>query len=124
MIESKLIDSSIWLEYFFNGKCKEIIEQEEMLVISALSIFEIENKLTKEKIESKKIRECMDFIKLKSIVIQVNADIAHKAVEVAIKNKLATVDALIYATALTQNAFLITGDNDFRGLPKVFIVQK
>ena len=50
MTDSKLIDSSIWLEYLFNGKNKEILEKDEVLLLSVISLFEIEKKLHKEKI--------------------------------------------------------------------------
>ena len=47
MTGSKLLDSSVWLEYFLNGSFQEIIEGNETLLISALSLFEVKKKLVK-----------------------------------------------------------------------------
>ncbi len=124
MTDSKLIDSSIWLEYLFNGKYKEILEKDEVLLLSVISLFEIEKKLHKEKIELKKIMESMEFIRLKSLVINMNPEIAEKAIGISLKYNLATVDAIIYATAVKQQATLISIDNDFRGLPNVMVLKK
>ena len=124
MTDSKLIDSSLWLDYLFNGNHKEIIESQHVLLLSAISLFEIERKLHKEKITPKKIKESMDFIKEKSLVIHVTADIAEKGVVVSLQHNLAAMDSMIYATALIQLATLFTLDNDFRGLRDIVIPIK
>ena len=124
MTDSKLIDSSLWLAYFFNGNGKEIIESDQILLLSAMSLFEIERKLHKEKVPLAQVRKSMDFIKSKSLVIHVTADIAEKAVLISLKHNLAAIDSIIYATALNQLAILITLDNDFRGLQYVLIPSK
>jgi len=121
MTDSKLIDSSLWLAYLFNGNNKKIIESDQILLLSVISLFEIERKLHKEKVLVVQIRKSMDFIKSRSLVIPVTADIAEKAVLLSLKYHLAAVDSLIYATALTQLATLVTLDNDFRGLQYVEI---
>ena len=45
MTDSRLLDSSVWLDYLFNGNHKEIIESKEILLLSVLSIFEIKRRL-------------------------------------------------------------------------------
>lgn len=122
MTDSKLIDSSVWLSYFFNGSHKEIIDSNEILYISALSIFEIHKKLWKEKIEQHRIMSCMTFLKKRSLIFDVTAEIADTAVALSLENDLGAVDALIYATALLKNAALLSLDNDFRGLKKAQIL--
>ena len=49
MTDSKLLDSSAWLEFVINGAYKEIIESDIILFTSALSIFEIKKKLINKK---------------------------------------------------------------------------
>lgn len=122
MTDSKLIDSSVWLSYFFNGNHKEIIDSNEVLYISSLSIFEIHKKLWKEKIEQHRIMSCMTFLKKRSLIFDVTAEIADAAVALSLENDLGAVDALIYATALLKNATLLSLDNDFRGLKKAQIM--
>ncbi|MEK6921688.1 MAG: PIN domain-containing protein [Nanoarchaeota archaeon] len=123
MTDSKLIDSSVWLSYFFNGDYREIIESDDVLYLSALSVFEIRKKLWKEKIESAKIMKCMGYLTKRSLILDVTTEIADTAVAISIENQLAAVDALIYTTALLHDAVLITKDNDFRGLKRVNIFK-
>ncbi len=121
MIGSKFLDSSAWLSYFYaeNDEIKSIIESNIVLLASSISIFEIKNKLIKDKSEDIKIKKSIDFIKKRALIINVDEEIAEKAVDFSIKNKLYTVDALIYASCLINNSILITLDNDFRDLNSV-----
>ncbi len=119
MTESKFIDSSLWLDYFFNGNHKDIIEQHPLLMTSTLSWFEIKRKLQKEKIDPQKITRSLQFIQKKSLFIPVTFEIAEKATPF----DLPAVDALIYASALLQDAELLTKDNDFRGLKGALVLS-
>ena len=122
MTDSKLIDSSVWLSYLLNGEFQNIIEHEDIILLSALSLFEIKKKLAKNSMPSGKISKSMDFIKKRSIIIPINAEIAEKAAEIALANKLPAADSLIYATSVLHDSILYTIDNDFRGLKGVLIL--
>src|SRR3989344_4136632 len=117
--DSKLIDSSVWLAYLFNGVYSDIIESDEMLLLSVMSLFEIHRKLAKIKIDSNKISRSMEFIKKRSLVIEVSTEISEKAVDFSLEFKLSTIDSIIYATSILSDATLVTLDNDFRGLKSV-----
>lgn len=120
MTDSELFDSTIWLDYLIKGSFKEKIEQEEIFALSSLSLFEIKRKLLKNKeLKKKGIEEKMSFIKSKSIIINIDEKIAEKASEIAEEKDLGAADALIYTTAILNNATLFTLDNDFRGFDKV-----
>lgn len=121
MIDSKLIDSSVWIAYLFEGTCKEYIEAPKINFISALSLFEIKCKLMKKKVPNEMIAKNMTFIKSKTIIIPINEKIAEHAAEISIKHNLPAADALIYASAVRNNSQLVTLDNDFRELPNVTI---
>ena len=112
----RLIDSSVWLDYLFNGNHKKIIDSEEILLISVLSIFEIKKKLLKEKIGKHQISNGLEFIKKRSLVIPLTLEICEKAVDISLTRNIPTIDSLIYLTALTNDAVVLTLDNDFRGL--------
>ena len=124
MKDSKLLDSSVWLAYLHNTAYSEIIDSDEILFLSVLSIFEINKKLIKEKNSIQKILESIKFIKFRSIILQITEEIAEKAVEISIKNNLPTIDSLIYATAIINELIVITLDNDFRGLDKAMVLEK
>jgi predicted nucleic acid-binding protein len=120
--DTKCLDSSAWLSYYFgHGKMmKEIIDGEELLLTSSLCLFEIKKRLHVLKKDSAKF---LQFTKERSTIIVPDISIAEKAAEIAIEKKLGAMDALIYTTAMANNAMLITLDNDFRGLPKTMIVD-
>ncbi|MBI2657558.1 PIN domain-containing protein [Candidatus Woesearchaeota archaeon] len=122
MTDSKLVDSSVWLAYLFNGQHSDILDSDEVLLLSALSLFEIKKKLSKSRLESNKISRSMEFIKKRSLVIPVSAEIAEKAAEFSLANELSIIDSLIYTTSVLNDSTLITMDNDFRGLKNAMIL--
>lgn len=121
----KLLDSSIWLDHLAeaNERSVIIIESTDELATSILSLFEIKKKLIKLNMENEKIESSINFIKKRSTIININEEIIDLAVEFSIKNKLATVDSLIYASAVHMKAELITADKDFKGLFNVEIIE-
>jgi len=125
MTDSKLIDSSAWLSYFYaeNPKIKSIVESDEILLTSALAIYEVKLKLLKDKKEPSLIQKSLDIIKKRSLILSIDEKISGDASEISFKHTLHMADALIYVSAVRNNALLITLDNDFRGLSNVFILD-
>ena len=122
MKDSKFVDSSVWIDYLFNGRHAGVIDSDEILLISALSIFEIKKKLKKNKVDEKKIIKGMEFIKKRSLIIQVSGEIADMAVHYSLEKNLPIIDSLIYASSILTDSTLITIDNDFRGLKDVVML--
>lgn len=117
MTDSELLDSTIWLDYLIKEGFKEKIEQEDIFILSSLSLFEIKRKLLRnKKLKKQEIEEKISFIKSKSIILNVDEKIAERASEIAEEKNLGAADALIYTTAILNNAVLLTLDNDFRNL--------
>lgn len=121
MTEYSLIDSSIWIDYLVNGKHKELIEKEDKLLLAVISLIEIKKKLSKLKIPPKEIQNKIEYIKKQSIIISLDIKIAEKASELVIEKELPIADSIVYASALINNAVLLTLDNDFRSLKNVKI---
>lgn len=121
MTEYSLIDSSIWIDYLVNGKHKELIEKEDKLLLAVISLIEIKKKLSKLKIPPKEIQNKIEYIKKQSIIIGLDIKIAEKASELVIEKELPIADSIVYASALINNAVLLTLDNDFRSLKNVKI---
>ncbi len=122
MSGSKILDSSVWLDYFFNAQFTELIDSSEIIYLSALSWYEIKRKLWKEKVEPQKISRSLEFLRKRVLILSVTTDIADCATELSLQHHLAAVDALIYATAKTHSLPLFTCDNDFRGLEGVKVL--
>ncbi len=121
-----LVDSSVWMDHFGDAKKKSsaCIENEGILACSILTLFEVERRLIKMNIPKEKIDQVIQFMKTRAIIVNLNENIVHKGVEVGIRYKLGTVDALMYASAQEEKMKLITGDYDFHGLPEVEIIGK
>jgi predicted nucleic acid-binding protein len=60
----------------------------------------------------------------KCVVLPLDTTIALRAAEVHREHKLATADAIVYATALHASADLLTCDAHFKGLPQVALFPK
>ncbi|MBS3115870.1 PIN domain-containing protein [Candidatus Woesearchaeota archaeon] len=117
----KCLDSSVWLAYFLEEsiEAKKIIEGDDIIVISTLSLFEIKKRILLMK---KDPLPALQFAKQRSKILAPGQIITEKAAEISVENKLGAIDSLIYATAEFSKAELITGDNDFRGLQNVKII--
>ena len=122
MTDSKLLDSSIWLSYLINGNHTNIIEMDEIFLLSVLSLFEIKRKILKYKIEKNKIIKMIEFVKKRSLIIPINDKISEKAAEISVEKNLPAIDSLIYSSAILNKSKLITLDNDFRGLKEVTLL--
>jgi toxin FitB len=119
----KLLDSSVWIDFLSSGKHKDIVEGSHTLLISALSLFEIRKKLFGKGYNINDVEKSMDYVRGKSLVISVDEQIAEKAVEVSVKNKIPMADSIIYVTALEHDAIVYTLDNHFRKLEKAKVLD-
>ncbi len=117
-------DSNIWIEYFAGTekgqKARKIIKSTEQINTATLSVLEIKTKYERE---SQEYRSILDFIYTRSKVIPLDKNIAELAASIRIKYKLAIADAIIYATAITENSKLLSEDPEFKTVPKVEKLQ-
>lgn len=56
-------------------------------------------------------------------IVPIDESLALEAADVSLQFGLAMADALVYATAQRHNATLVTGDADFRGLPRTIVIR-
>lgn len=61
---------------------------------------------------------------MKTRIIPLNEGLAAWAAEVGLMHKLPMADAIIYATALSTDATLVTSDAHFEGLPQVEYIPR
>ncbi len=123
MIGTKLIDSSVWIAYFFNGDFSDLLESPELFFLSVVSLYKIKKKLKKEKIDSSKVIRCVNYLKKKSFIVPLDEPLTEKAVDIAFHHNLTFADSVIYATSFSHDVTLYTFDNDFRNLPYVSILS-
>jgi len=121
-----LIDSWAWIEYFKGSKvgekARKYIEGKEKAIISAINIAEVYRWILRfydEKIAKEKI----NVMKERCFIIPVDEEIAIMAAKIRYKEKFGLGDAIIYATAKKENAFILTGDDDFRNKENVIFIE-
>jgi len=121
-----LIDTSGWIEYFFEEKNASIfakpIEDIPNLIIPVICIYEVFKKVNLVADEAKALQAIAQMSQ--GQVVELTEDIALKAALVSIKHKLPMADSLIYATGQIENAFIWTQDVDFQKLPGVKYIKK
>jgi predicted nucleic acid-binding protein len=119
-------DTSALIEITHAGpnatKFAKALAKAETVSISTISLYEIARYTTQAAGETA-TAEILAFLHQYHIT-PVTAEIAELAATLATLHKLAMADAIIYATAKTQNATLWTQDDDFKNLPNVKFLPK
>lgn len=120
-----LVDSSGWIEYLEESprtpSFEKYLLQTNSLIVPTLVIYEVFRQLIK-KVDEREALLAVTQMK-KGLVVPLDPEIALYAAQLSLKHKLGTADAVIYATALDQNAKLVTSDNDFRDLPGCLVIN-
>lgn len=121
--DSKLLDSSIWLGYFLNEEFIDIVESNCSLYLSVLSLFEIQRKIHKSSLKKEEIEKGIQFMKEKSILLEVTEEIVNYALKIAIERNMPSMDSIIYSTGAVNSIKVYTKDNDFRGLSNAVVLN-
>jgi predicted nucleic acid-binding protein len=121
-----LVDTSAWIEWLIDspvGKSlgSELPEREQWLVPTIVQL-ELAKWLTREKGEDQ-ADQVIAFTET-CLITDLDTSIALSAADLCARYKLATADAIVYATALKYGADLLTCDRHFKGLPTVRFVPK
>jgi len=122
----RLVDTSAWIEWLIGsptGKlvAKRLPEQSDWLVPTMIQL-ELAKWLVRE-VGEDKADQVIAFTQLCHIV-PLDTEIALAAAEACLTHKLATADAIVFATARTHGADLITCDAHFDSLPGVTLIDK
>jgi predicted nucleic acid-binding protein len=122
----RLVDTSIWIEWLIGSLLGQTVSVElpdrDQWVVPTLIQLELSKWLIREVGEGEADR-VIAFTET-CVVIDLDTTIALSAAELCAKHKLSTADAIIYATALSSNAELLTCDRHFDNLPGVKFFPK
>jgi len=121
-----LVDTSAWIEWLIDSEtgakvAEHLPEQAEWLVPTMVQL-ELAKWLTRE-VGEDKADQVIAFTQV-CHVVPLDTEIALAAAEACREHKLATADAIIFATARAQGAMLLTCDAHFEGLPGVTLIEK
>ncbi len=116
-----VVDSSGWIE-FLQGTSrakffKPALERMDEVLVPSISLFEVHRLIDGK--ESEEVADGAIFIMRTAHVVDLSGTLAVEASKQARSYKLALADAIIYATARSQNAELWTQDAHFKDLPHV-----
>ncbi|AHF84726.1 twitching motility protein PilT [Rhizobium leguminosarum bv. trifolii WSM1689] len=122
----RVIDSSAWIEWLTKSAAgtrlqAEIPERDQCIVPTIVQL-ELSKWLAREKDE-----EAVDsFIAYTAtcMVVSLDTTLARRAAEISAAHKLATADAIIYATAECHNADILTCEAHFKDLERVIYIDK
>ena len=121
-----LVDTSAWIEWLIGSptgdKLAEHLPEQADWVVPTMVQLELAKWLTRE-VGEDKADQVIAFTQV-CRVIPLDTEIALEAAEACRDHKLATADAIMFATARTTGAKLLTCDKHFEGLPGVTLIEK
>lgn len=116
-----LVDTSGWLEYFFDGPnasyFSEPIEDIAHLIVPVVCLYEVFKKVNQVADKAKALQAIAQM--KQGRIIELNEEMALHAALVSLQNKLPMADSFIYAVGQLEGAVIWTQDIDFNGLPGV-----
>lgn len=121
-----LVDTSAWIEWLIGSPTGDLIAvklpaQSDWLVPTMVQL-ELAKWLTRE-ISEDKADQVIAFTQICE-VIPLDTEIALATADACRERELATADAIIFATAQTKGAELLTCDKHFAALPGVMFIEK
>ncbi len=121
--ELYLVDSSGWMEYLTEDSKAaafgHYLENEASVVVPSLVIFEVYKQLARQRGRSVADRFLTQALQCR--VVPLDEMMAVAAANASLEHRLGAADAILYATARSCQAQLVTLNTRFRGLPGVII---
>jgi len=121
-----VVDTSAWIEWLTDSphgkKLSGKFPTKEFCIVPTIVQLELSKWLTRELGEERS--DSVIAYTQKCIVVPLDTDTALRAAECHRKYKLATADAIVYATAQHHRAQLMTFDAHFAKLPAVTYLAK
>ena len=122
----RVIDTSAWIEWLIASplgrKLDREIPSKEGCIVPTIVQLELSKWLTREVGEDE--ADQMIAYMQKCRVVALDTAIALLAAEMHRQYKLTTADAIVYATARSHGADLVTCDAHFKGLPDIALFAK
>ncbi len=122
----RVIDTSAWIEWLVGSPLRKrlarAIPEKSQCIVPTIVQLELAKWLTREIGED--AADQMIAYTQKCVVAPLDTRIALHAVDLHRQYKLATADAVVYATAREFDAELLTCDSHFEDLPGVVLIKK
>lgn len=121
-----LVDSSGWLEFFMEGPLAstyaQYLKHPNDVLTPTIVLYEVYKVIKRQRSEEEALTATAQMGKTQ--LVPLNDTIALTAADASLTYQLAMADAIVYATALTHKAKLVTSDMDLASLPGVVYLKK
>ncbi len=121
-----VVDTSAWIEWLVDGRLRSqlipLMPPRERCVVPTIVQLELSKWLVRERGDDE--ADLVIAYTQKCQVWPLDTATALRAAELHREYKLATADAIVYASAMLAGAQLLTCDAHFQGLPQVRWIQK
>lgn len=122
----KLVDSSGWLEVFRGGphadRVARWLADPSVVLTPTIVVFEVYKVLKRDVSEEDALQAVAQMLRTR--VVPLSEALALEAADTSLEHSLAMADAIVYATARSHEADLVTTDADLEGLPGVVFLSK
>ncbi len=122
----RVIDTSAWIEFLLDSETGKMVGPEmprrDDCIVPTIIQLELAKWLARE--ASRELRRAVLADTSKGVVVALDTALALQAAEICRSRRLATADAIIYATAQAYDAELLTCDGHFKDLPGVIYFPK
>jgi predicted nucleic acid-binding protein len=126
MAVARVVDTSAWIEWLTSSALGQKLGKQfpgkERCIVPTIVQLELSKWLVREAGEDE--ADQVIAYTQKCVVVPLDTTIALLAANLHREHKLATADAIVYATARNMGAGLITCDAHFAGLPDVTLFPK
>lgn len=121
-----LVDSSGWLEFFTDGPLAgayaQHLKHPTDVLTPTIVLYEVYKVIKRQRSEEAALAAAAQMGKTQ--LVPLTDTIALTAADASLTYHLAMADAIVYATALTHKAKLVTSDEDLASLPGVVYHKK
>jgi len=126
MAAMRVVDTSAWIEWLTGSMLGKRLGQEfpdkSQCIVPTIVQLELSKWLVRE-LGEEQSDQVIAYTQ-KCVVVPMDTSIALLAADLHREHKLATADAIVYATARHAGADLLTCDAHFDGLPEVVLFSK
>jgi predicted nucleic acid-binding protein len=125
-VAMRLLDSSVWIEYFANGQYADVYEAAirdvDHLLVWPINLCEVFRRVMQQRNEHEAYLAVA--VMLDGRMLDIDGLLALEAVLLAQQYRLPLADSILLATARAHDAQLITQDAHFRDIPGVLYYPK
>ena len=122
----RVVDTSAWIEALTGSRAGTKVRAElpdlDLWLVPTIVLFELIKWVTR--VLGEEATEEIAAYADTCVVVDLDTDIALAAADIGARNKLATGDAIVYATAQAYGADVLTCDRHFEDLPGVHYIPK